>query len=369
MILRYAVAAATAFALAATATPAAAAPLDAAAAIMAEGFEEGVAAGYPGVIGLVRTGDDVRYVRAGVGDLATGVPADPAARFRIGSVTKAFVVTVLLQLAGEGRLSLDDSVERWLPGVVRGNGIAGELISIRQLLNHSSGLPEFLDDQWVSAQYVADLDPYRMWSPRTLVDIAMARPPYAAPGSGFHYANTNYVVAGMVIEAVTGGDPVAEIQRRIIEPLGLRHTAFATDPVPQGNWLRGYFLTRDVSISDPTAHGMAAGMVSTLDDLADFARAQQAGLLAAGQLAELRATVETGRPDTDYGLGIARLRTDCGPMWAHIGSVLGYFTLVATDASGQRQIVIAGNEYHMIAASGPQVLLRTAQRAFCEFIR
>src|SRR5436309_155572 len=111
------------------AKPAAAQPLDSASDVLQSEMREGIAAGFPGMIGLVRSGDEVRYLHAGVGDLVAGTSADPSARFRIGSVTKAFTATVLLQLESEGRLSLDDSVERWLPGVVHANGNAGERIS------------------------------------------------------------------------------------------------------------------------------------------------------------------------------------------------------------------------------------------------
>src|SRR5690606_7936021 len=212
-----------------------------AAEILREGAQLGVDNGYPGVIGLVRDGTDTAYVQAGLGDRFTRVPADPQARFRIGSNTKAFIATVLLQLEAEDRLSLDDTLDTWLPDVFARSGHDGSTITVRQLLNHTSGLPEYLNDPRVLASYAANLNPYRKWEPRKLVEIALRQGATGAPGERHSYSNTNYLLAGMVIEAVTGNPPHVEVRQRIISPLGLHDTSFPTDPRPQGEWLRGYF--------------------------------------------------------------------------------------------------------------------------------
>lgn len=347
--------------------PADAEPLDMATDVLRTGLQQSVAAGYPGTIGLLRDGDNVRFAHAGVGDLATGVPADPAGKFRIGSVTKAFMATVVLQLAAEGRLSLDDTVERWLPGVVHANGHEGDRISIRQLLNHSSGLLEYVNDPWNGAQYVAILNPYQRWTRESLIAIGTSRPPAFAPGMGFAYSNTNYLLAGMIIEAVTGNDPADEIQRRIAEPLGLQHSELSNSPILQGNWIHGYFLIRDVSISPVNYHRAGVGMVSTLDDLVTFTRAQLDGrLLAPAQLRELRTTIPTGEgARAEYGLGVFRAASACGPIWLYSGTVLGYFTLVLSDDSGHRQLAVMGNEQHFTPAVNSELLTDSAERAFC----
>ncbi|MEU2379069.1 serine hydrolase domain-containing protein [Streptomyces misionensis] len=203
-----------------------------AASILKAGAQKGIADGYPGVVGQVRSGDSAQYVSAGTGNTATKAPAYPQAQFRIGSNTKAFIATVLLQLEAENKLSLDDSVARWLPGAVDANGYDGSRITLRELLNHTSGLPDFVHDTSFYNSYAANREPGRAWPPQTLVDLGLAlQRPSSEPGEKWAYSNTNYVLAGMVIKAATGNDPAIEITRRIIEPLGLRHTVFPTsDP-------------------------------------------------------------------------------------------------------------------------------------------
>lgn len=334
--------------------------------ILQAGAEQGVVDGYPGVVGLVRQGDTApQYAHAGVSDVATNVPADPKAKFRIGSNTKVFTSAVLLQLEGEQRLSLDDTVARWLPGAVDANGYDGTKITIRQLLNHTSGLPEYAGSAQVSASYFLNIDPKRVWEPQTLVDVALSQhAPQSAPGEKFGYANTNYVLAGMVIKAVTDADAATEIQKRIIEPLGLHDTSFpTTDPTLQGDYLHGYdrslsVVTRDVTVSNVQVYGSAGAMVSNLDDLATFDRALMTGkLLAPAQMTELKTTVpmENSEGATSYGLGVEHLQTPCGEwVWGHNGAVLGYFSEWLISEDGDKQVLHANNEYHMLPGTKGQ---------------
>ncbi|GLZ31809.1 serine hydrolase [Lentzea sp. NBRC 105346] len=347
-----------------TAVPAhAATPAD----ILRAGAEQGVRDGYPGVIGLVRNGTDSQYVKAGLGDRFAQTPADPHARFRIGSNTKAFTAAVLLQLESEGRLSLDDTVARWLPGVVDANGHDGTRITIRQLLNHTSGLPEYSADARVSVPYVANTNPRQPWPPRTLVDIALE----AAPVRGFHYANTNYVLAGMVIKAVTGEEPAVQVRKRIIEPLGLRDTTFPVDdpetPSMHGAFWVGSILIRDVTVSNVQTFGPAGAIVSTVDDLATFERALFTGrLFPAAQLASLKTTVPMGTGDAGYGLGVGSVSTPCGRVWTHTGGVLGYFTTWLTSEDGAKQVVFAANEFHLVGGTrGQRDVGKAAVDAYC----
>ncbi|GAA0670577.1 hypothetical protein GCM10010193_23370 [Kitasatospora atroaurantiaca] len=346
------------------------------AAILQAGAQQGITDGYPGVIGLVRQGDTAQYVHAGVGDLSTKVPADPKAKFRIGSNTKAFTAAVLLQLEGEQRLSLDDTVARWLPGAVNANGYDGTKITVRQLLNHTSGLPEYADSTQVSVPYLLNTNPRQTWAPQTLVDIALSRhAPDAVPGQKFSYANTNYVLAGMVIKAVTGADAATEIQQRIIEPLGLHDTSFPTaDPALYGTYLRGYlhpvtFFTQDVTASNVQVYGSAGAMVSTLDDLATFSRALLTGqLLAPAQMAELKTTVPANSSGTAaYGLGVQHLQLPCGQWgWGHTGAVLGYLSNWLTSEDGTKQVLHATNEFHLIGGTRGQLdTAKAAVDAFC----
>ncbi|GAA2752709.1 MULTISPECIES: serine hydrolase domain-containing protein [Kitasatospora] len=348
-----------------------------AAGLLQAGAQQGVADGYPGVIGLVRRGDEAQYVHAGVGDLATRVAADPRAQFRIGSNTKAFTATVLLQLEGEHRLSLDDTVDHWLPGAVAANGYDGTKITIRQLLNHTSGLPEYAKDAGFALTYALNTQPNRPWPPQTLVDLALAQQkPSAAPGTKWSYANTNYVLAGMVIKAVTGNDAATEIRQRIVEPLGLHDTTFPTaDPALHGTYLHGYeypvvgIVIRDVTVSDVQTFGPAGAMVSTVDDLAAFSRALVTGkLLAPAQEAELKTTVPVTADGTvGYGLGIIHVQLPCGQWaWNHNGAVLGYYSDWLTSEDGSKQVVRANNEFHLMAGTkGQQDTGKATVDAFC----
>ena len=341
--------------------------------ILRAGAQAGLRDGYPGVIGMVRDGDDTQYVQAGYADKVAGTPADPKAKFRIGSNTKAFTATVLLQLEAEHRLSLDDTVDRWLPGVVNANGNDGTKITIRQLLHHTSGLADYASDARFDLPYVGDLNPSQQWAPQTLVNIATSRQPVGAPGAKFSYANTNYVLAGMVIKAVTGNDPAVEIQHRIVEPLSLHDTTFPTaDPTMPAGSLHGYFLAlgiyRDVTASQVQAFGSAGAIVSTLDDLATFERALVTGrLLPPAQEQELKTTVPMDATSGNgYGLGIGHVQTRCGPVWTHTGAVLGYLSEVVTSEDGSKQMVFAVNEFHMLEGTPGQTDVGTAAlNAYC----
>lgn len=325
----------------------------------------------PGVVGLVRDGDTVDYAHAGVGNLAQQTPADPRARFRIGSNTKAFVATVVLQLAGEGKLSLDDTVDRWLPGVVNRNGNDGTKITVRQLLNHTSGIPEYLAGA-LQLEYGANLTPGKHWAPRQLVDSATANRPTFAPGTAWGYSNTNYILAGMLITAVTGNQPADEVTTRIIQPLGMHDTTFPTEPELGGAHLRGYHsilvLNRDVTISNVHVTATAGAIISTAADLSTFTRALFSGeLLRPQQQQELETTVPTAPDGTgyDYGLGVGRIQTPCGPAWAHSGAVLGYLSTWLSDQDGTRQVVAATNQFPTASANATKDLGDAAAAAFC----
>ncbi|MFJ6017079.1 serine hydrolase domain-containing protein [Streptomyces sp. NPDC092952] len=355
---RWLLPAATAACLLATGVgPAAAAPAAAGqtpADILQAGAQQGVADGYPGVTGMVRKGDTAQYVHAGYGNVADKVPADPKAQYRIGSNTKAFVSTVLLQLESEGRLSLDDTVDHWLPGAVAANGYDGTRITIRQLLNHTSGLPDYLGSLQISTPYFLNINQRQAYPPQTLVDVALGlHAPTSGPGEKFGYSNTNYALAGMVIKAVTGAGPAEEIQRRIIAPLGLDDTSFPTsDPALHGNHLHGYVLravfVNDDTVSNVQVSGSAGAMVSTLDDLATFSRALMTGkLLKPQQMTELKTTVPV-TTDVGYGLGIEHEKLPCGKWaWGHNGAVLGYFNNWLSSEDGTEQALNVNNEFHM----------------------
>jgi CubicO group peptidase (beta-lactamase class C family) len=194
------------------------------------------AAGAPGAVALVRDGDRTIRVAGGYGNLAKRTPMRARHRFRVGSSTKTFVAAVVLQLAGEGKLALEDSVERWLPGLVPNGG----QITVRQLLNHTSGLADYAPDEDEAFIRRVLANRRRAWQPRELVAIGTAHPPLFAPGARWSYSNTGYILLGLIVEAA-GGNPLgAELQQRIFAPLRLRATSFDTKPRIAGRHAHGY---------------------------------------------------------------------------------------------------------------------------------
>ncbi|GAA2619173.1 serine hydrolase domain-containing protein [Actinomadura fulvescens] len=319
--------------------------------------------GLPGVIVLSRRGGRVKHVTAGVADKATGRRMDARLRFRIASVTKTFTSTVLLQLVAERRVSLDDTVERWLPGAVTRSGNDGSKITIRRLLDHTSGLKDYTLDPRIWTE------PQREWKPQELIDIAQETPPIAK-GT---YSNTNYVLAGMIIERVTGRSAGDEIQRRIVRPLGLRHTSMATDRSFPGPYVHGYMDPYgDVSTAiSPSSAWTSGGVISTVDDVATFHRALYTGRLLPRRLQrELKTTrpVADGSVVQDYGLGVVKTRFSCGIAWGHDGGFPGYRTWTYTSADGKRQAVITYNDNSPALESDPRLkadLDKAAETAFC----
>lgn len=328
-----------------------------------------VASGLPGVVGQARDERGTWKGDAGVGNLETGAPRGPNDAFRVGSITKTFVATVILQLEAEGRLDLDDTVEKWLPGVVRGNGHDGHAITLRQVLNHTSGIYNVTADPGFQ-QKVFSKDflqhRYDTWTDRQLVDVAMGHAPDFAPGTDWNYSNTNYVIAGMVVEKATGNGYADEIRRRVIRPLGLHGTRSpgteATMPRPAG---RAYSSLGepdikepfDVTELNPSLAGAAGDMISTAGDLDRFYTALLRGkLLPRQQLKEMTTTVAIGAeaPGDRYGLGIQSLELSCGvTVWGHGGGIHGSSSMVAATRDARH--TLAYNVNGDWAASGSPV--------------
>ncbi|MGV9614066.1 serine hydrolase domain-containing protein [Nocardia xishanensis] len=282
---------------------------------------------------LASVGDRYSHSRtytAGVGDLASGARVPRDGQLRIGSNTKTFVAVVVLQLVAERKVDLNASVEAYLPGLVRGAGIDGRHVTVRQLLQQTSGLPNYSNHLG---------DDVRYYDPHELLAIAFRHPAEFAPGTSWKYSNTNYVLAGLLVEKVTGRALAEEIDRRIVRRVGLRHTYF---PVPGEVGIRkshphGYYgesadaPPRDVTEIDPSWAWAAGQMVSTGSDLNHFFGALLAGrLLPLAELAQMRTTVpaeETFGPGARYGLGLVSRPLPCGGLsWGHGGSFPGYET-------------------------------------------
>ena len=323
-----------------------------------------VADGQPGVIVMTRRGTRVSHVTSGVADVATGEPMRVSDRVHIGSITKTFVATVILQLVAERRLSLSENVQRLLPGVIVGDGYHAARITVGDLLQQTSGLRDYVNAP--DAETPQSLA--RTWQPRQLVATALRLGP---PLSGWNYSNTNYIIAGMLIRRVTGRSPITEIRRRILAPLGLRDTSFPlTSTRIPGPHAHGYIGTLDVTnMVNPSAAWTSGAMISTVDDVARFYRALLSGrLLPPAQERELLSTIpvhDVGELFSEhYGLGIYRVHLRCGTAWGHDGGYPGGFkTFAYTSLNGDRQAVMVLNGFQMFLGADNPVFERDLRRA------
>ncbi|CAL9597062.1 IS4 family transposase MICBce6 [Streptomyces sp. enrichment culture] len=317
-----------------------------------------VADGVPGVTLTVRRGHGTWAATAGVGNLETGKPRSARDHYRIASISKTFVATVVLQLEAEKQLTLDDTVEKWLPGAVRGNGHDGRRITIRQLLNHTSGIFDYLEDPGFQQKYMtaAGFMKHRFdeAAPEDLLAIAMANKPYFRPGTSFAYSNTNYLLAALVIEKATGNDYGEEIDRRIIVPLHLTSTSVPTTrvtlPRPASraySRLAGETTgpTYDVTELNPRLAYASGQMVSSSADLTRFYSALLGGrLLPREQLKKMRTTVESSRETSRYGLGLVDRKLGCGVhVWGHDGGIYGSNSDVVTTEDGRHSLAVNFN--------------------------
>ena len=348
-------------------------------------FDRVVAAGVPGATGVIRGPHGIERYSAGDADVRRGVAISSRDHTRAGSITKAFTSTVILQLVASGRFGLDDSVESLLPGALPD----GDQITVRQLLNMSSGLADYCSvpaspggPDPCNPSSAAERS--RAWAPQELIDIGVSAPRTFAPGQGWAYTNTGYLLLGMIIERVTGDSLAAEYRQRIFRPLGLKETRYAPDTVAMPRpFSHGYDVLaagsfpEDITAISPTIAGAAGAAVSTPDDLETFIRAYLSGRLVPARLVRemkiatpgsLNGTppsipLEKGGVGT-YGLGLEHYTWShsCGT-FGHSGSIPGYHPYTFTTADGSRgaamflnadvlepQGVIAANEVQRLVA-------------------
>ncbi|MBB1246030.1 beta-lactamase family protein [Streptomyces durbertensis] len=379
----------------ALAAPAAPAPAPARADTDRSAFQADVSAAlreadFVSLAGELRVDGRPTGARAGVADLRTGAPVPARTTFRIASTTKTFVSVTLLQLVGEGRLSLDDPVERWLPGVVRGNGNNGNAVTVRNLLQNTSGIHNYtdsLEDGESAASF--ERHRFRRHTPEQLVALAMRhRPSFPPahkddPAPDWEYSNTNFVLAGMVIRAVTGNNWRVELERRILRPLRLADTH-----APGGSpWLRGPHARTyhrfedadgytDTTVRDVTWADAAGELVSSHRDVHRFFTALLAGelLRPAEQRAMLRtvpmpAMYQEVWPGARYGLGVMSQDLPCGGVrWNHGGDLEGTAFRNSFTADGRSGIslVTSGKRYDDTAVfRQEEALQKVIDRALC----
>ena len=288
---------------------------------------------------------------AGVADVTTGEALTVEHRFRIGSVTKIFVAALVLQLVAEGLLELDAGAAPFVEGV-----------TIRQLLNHTSGLDDFDIDASFWEPYRRD--PAHRWElgPRDELRMVLEKPRLFPPGEGWAYHGSNYIVLRLVVEETTGIALRDALRQRVFEPLGLEKTDLVEGPLRDG-CAHGYLAPDnpilpsgpgpvDVTELDVPFHRAGGGIVSTAGEVATMLRALLGGeFLPYALQGEMLDTVESDWNETDrYGLGIGKItsvmgreRSSCEAAWGHLGFSVGYVAIALSSEDGGRQVVICTN--------------------------
>ncbi|WP_420037320.1 serine hydrolase domain-containing protein [Streptomyces sp. cg28] len=321
-------------------------------------------AGIPGLFAEVRAGEQVWSGAAGVADVDTGRPVTADMRHRVGSVTKPFTAAAVLQLVDSGEIALDTPISTYLPKSVPGP--RGDAITVRMLINHTSGLAEYLPYAYPSLKAFPDLantgpqslDDHRFtrFHPAELIRMGVDAPPFAAPGGtpGL-YSNTNYLLLGELLEAVTGATAEQCITRNVIERAGLRDTRLPTGPHIEGphsriyeSWFGMIDPPRDYSVFDMSWVGPAAALTSTVADLNRFFALLLAGeIVSPSALVQMRRTAPVVSQEgqiIDYGLGLHPMTAPGrDTFWGHGGTAWGAGTLAMTRADGRRQMAVAVN--------------------------
>ncbi|MEU8786534.1 serine hydrolase domain-containing protein [Streptomyces sp. NPDC048637] len=325
-------------------------------------------AGMYGTYAAVREGRDEWRGAAGVADLATNRPVEPQMQHRLGSLTKAFTAVAVLQQVDAGRIDLDAPIARYLPDLVPGE--RGRKITVRMLLNHTSGIADYILGAFPSllkgSTESLDTNRHRHFAPEELARLGLQAEPTGKPGEKWSYANTNYVIAGMLLQKVTSEDPQEYITRKVIRKAGLKHTYFPASARISGPHSKMYESfyglispARDYSTYDMSWGGTAGALVATMEDVNTFYRALLTGeLLAPAELRQMQTTVEAkdeeGNLLMHYGLGIGAIDTACGRFWGHTGAVWGAETVTYSTPDGKRQMSLGFNrsKYQQLDATG-----------------
>ncbi len=306
--------------------------------------------GYPGALAAKTDKDgDAVGATAGKGNLSTGEAPPLDGEVRIASNTKTFVAVLIMKMVEEGKVKLDEPIETYLPGIVKGQGVDGKKITVRQLLQHTSGLPEFGDGQ---LDYFAIRNDYV--SPRDVLDGVLSRPAQFAPGAKFQYNNANYVVLGLLAERVAKRPIAEQIEAKIVKPLGLKHTYM---PGPGEKAIRGKhphgYHTRDgkpgkledITEADPSWEWAAGSMISTPSELNKFMQSVFDGsLLSQASIAEMKKSVPAPEMGGEYGLGLIGHKSSCGVVWGHSGNNPGYHSLSAVRSDGTAATIVTTAE-------------------------
>jgi D-alanyl-D-alanine carboxypeptidase len=290
-------------------------------------FDKGFsAAGTPGMVVGVWVDGKGGWIRSnGKANTQTGDLMNPGDGFRIASITKTFTGTLVLQLIDEGRLTLDDTIDKYVSGIPD-----GDKITMRMLLNHTSGLFDCDNAPGLDETILAD--PLKQWTPQEMVDLGIKYPPYFPPGQGYHYSNTDSILLGMVIEKVTGKKVEALFKTRMFDKLGLNNTYFPTGPNMPSPHAHGYFEVdgkmKDVTVMNMSWDWTAGAVISNLNDLKTWVKELGEPKLISERMQKERLKIVgvkqgSGGVTTGYGLHISKVNEYLG----HTGADYGWTSL------------------------------------------
>jgi D-alanyl-D-alanine carboxypeptidase len=305
--------------------------------------------GPPGVIAVIQRGKHREIHTFGVANVRTGKPMRIDDRMRIASAAKAFSGAVALSLVSEDELSLQDTIGERLPELPK----AWSKVTLRQLLNHTSGIPDFSLDQEFQDALLASLT--KAPPPEELLSFVEDEKLLFVPGSEYHYSNSDNIVVALMAEAATGMSYEEQLRELVYKPLGLRKTSLPRGPNLRKPFIHGYDTSEQPpeDVSELVAAGWAwasGGIVSTPADLNDFIRAYVGGKLFDERTqAKQRRVVEGGSSEppgpgkNSAGLAIFRYETRCGTVWGHTGNTLGYTQFMAASPNGSRSVTVSIN--------------------------
>jgi D-alanyl-D-alanine carboxypeptidase len=332
--------------------------------------------GPPGAIAIIQRGSRRTVFKAGFGNLMPTERPHPFDHMRIASVAKAFSGAVALSLVSEGRLSLETTVTERLPDLPG----AWSQVTLRNLLNHTSGLPDYTADP--DFQAAAGANPQAYFAPRDLIDFVADEPLNFAPGSAYEYSNTDNIVVGLMAEAATGTPYDQLLATHVFAPLGLHDTSLPIDSALPEPFIHGYDVPADEPPEDistlfnPSGAWASGGIVSTPADLNKFVRGYVGGkLFDKEERTEQFQFVPGGSSDPPgpgenaAGLALFRYKTPCGTVFGHTGSFPGYAQFAAATRDGKRSVTVSINEQVAPAVgTDPKVfaaLRKADQRAVC----
>jgi D-alanyl-D-alanine carboxypeptidase len=334
--------------------------------------------GPPGLSVIVQRGNQIEFRRRGVADLETGAKPKIDSPMRIASMAKAFNGSIALSLASTGKLGLDDTVGEWLPGVWP----LADAITVREMLGHTAGLPDYIRQPAFIDVLIAD--PGQYLTPLQLIDFVNTKMPGLPAGSDYEYSDSDNIMVGLIAEAAAGRTYDELLKREIYEPVGLTDTSLPdTVAMPRG-YMHGYDRNDQGDFQDeskfinPALAWASGGIVSTPEDVNAFFRAYVGGDLFSSKIAKsqnrfVRGTSSPPGPGrNDATLALFRYETRCGTVYGHTGSYPGYRLFAASSANGRRSVVFSVNSQIVPGQGSPRVsgLIRQAQAdAVCLALR